>query len=216
MPPATTRRPPTSRRDEVLATAAELFVERGYHGTSIRDIADAAGVRPASLYSHFASKEQILVELVDRYLDALLPRLAEAAAEPGDGATRLTGLIEVTTEVSAAHRREFLILSDDWKHIVRTPELGALVRRRDQATATWRAVIADGVADGSLRPDLDTAAALLVIFATLTGVFDERYASIAGRRGKRVPRPDGSRVPFVTILLDGLRAPPEAPRRRRR
>src|SRR5687768_7651331 len=103
-----------SRRQEVLGVAAALFAERGYHGTSMRDIAEALSMRAPSLYKHVKSKDALLDEIVTIYLDALLPRLEATATGPGTGADRLASMIETTIDVGRAHLDEFLTLSNDW------------------------------------------------------------------------------------------------------
>src|SRR5512139_183064 len=56
-----------SRREELLAIAARLFAERGFKNTTVRDIADAAGILSGSLYHHFDSKEAMVDELLDTF-----------------------------------------------------------------------------------------------------------------------------------------------------
>src|SRR5438093_13682047 len=68
-----------ARREEVLETAASLFASSGLR-TSLKEIADAAGILPGSLYHHFESKEAIIVELVRRYQDDL-DRVAKEAVD---------------------------------------------------------------------------------------------------------------------------------------
>jgi AcrR family transcriptional regulator len=60
----TTRRPGASPRDEILDASAELFTTRGYGSTSTRSIAEAVGIRQASLYYHFKTKDEILCALL--------------------------------------------------------------------------------------------------------------------------------------------------------
>jgi AcrR family transcriptional regulator len=67
----------TDTRERILEVAARLFSERGFAGTSTRDIADALGVTKAALYYHFASKDAILGELVAQPLAAVRAVLAE-------------------------------------------------------------------------------------------------------------------------------------------
>src|SRR3990172_5935561 len=59
--------PATSTSDRVLEAAFDLFVSQGYHGTSMRQIAQAAGLKPASIYNHFASKEENFKQVLIRY-----------------------------------------------------------------------------------------------------------------------------------------------------
>src|SRR5919107_5698523 len=71
-----------SRRVLVLDAAARLFAERGYHGTSIRDIAGAAGMTPAAIYSHFASKAGLLVAVYEEGVGRIAAALDAALAVP--------------------------------------------------------------------------------------------------------------------------------------
>ncbi|MFL6024430.1 MAG: TetR/AcrR family transcriptional regulator, partial [Marmoricola sp.] len=63
-----------SRRDELLAIASGLFAERGFKNTTVRDIADAAGILSGSLYHHFDSKESMVDEILRGFLDTLFER----------------------------------------------------------------------------------------------------------------------------------------------
>jgi len=87
------RRPGKTARDEILDAAAELFTTQGYANTSTRRIADAVGIRQASLYHHFATKDDILDALLTGTVDQPL-RLATALIEQGgDAAPRLHLLV---------------------------------------------------------------------------------------------------------------------------
>ena len=66
--------PPVSRRDELLVLAATMFAERGLRATTVRDIADSAGILSGSLYHHFKSKEQMVEEVLRDFLDWLFDR----------------------------------------------------------------------------------------------------------------------------------------------
>lgn len=91
------RRPGRSARDEILDAAAELFTTIGYSGTSTRRIAEAVGMRQASLYHHFTAKEDILDALLAGTVDASLQLAAELRAEDGPAAPRLHTLVVADT-----------------------------------------------------------------------------------------------------------------------
>lgn len=91
------RRPGHSARDEILDAAAELFTTTGYAATSTRRIAESVGMRQASLYHHFAAKEDILEALLAGTVDASLQLAAELRAEDGPAAPRLHTLIVADT-----------------------------------------------------------------------------------------------------------------------
>jgi AcrR family transcriptional regulator len=87
------RRPGKNAREEILDAAAELFTNLGYTSTSTRRIADAVGMRQASLYHHFATKDDILDALLAGTVDDPLRLAAELLGEPGASAPRLHVLI---------------------------------------------------------------------------------------------------------------------------
>src|ERR1700755_1917850 len=87
------RRPGKNARGDILCAAAELFTSLGYASTSTRRIADAVGVRQASLYHHFATKDDILDALLAGTVDAPLRVAAELLDEYGTAAGRLHALV---------------------------------------------------------------------------------------------------------------------------
>ena len=70
-------------RDDVIDAAGRLFAERGYHGTSMRDLGKALGLHGSSLYSHVSSKEDLLVEVVQRGAELFQRSAAAASSAPG-------------------------------------------------------------------------------------------------------------------------------------
>ena len=87
------RRPGQTAREEILDAAAELFTTIGYAGTSTRRIADAVGIRQASLYHHFATKDDILDAVLGGTVDQPLALAGELVAERGPAAPRLHALV---------------------------------------------------------------------------------------------------------------------------
>ncbi len=87
------RRPGKTAREEILDAAAELFTTLGYANTSTRRIADAVGVRQASLYHHFATKDDILDALLAGTVDEPLRLAGELLEQDGPATTRLHALV---------------------------------------------------------------------------------------------------------------------------
>ena len=81
-------------REPVLRTSCDLFAERGYRGTSMKDIAEALGVRAPSLYNHVTSKQHILFAIMDTAMDRALGALEEA----------LAGVDDVSVRAAPGHR----------------------------------------------------------------------------------------------------------------
>lgn len=74
-----------ARREQILDVALEVFGRAGYHGASMNDVADAAGVTKPVLYQHFDSKRELYLALLDVVGERLLSAIAKAAAEASDG-----------------------------------------------------------------------------------------------------------------------------------
>ncbi|MFW0783880.1 helix-turn-helix domain-containing protein [Gordonia sp. CPCC 206044] len=91
-------------RDEILDAAAELFTRHGYTGTSTRMIADAVGMRQASLYHYFATKNDILAALLATTVDPSLERARELMAEDRSATQRLLDLARFDVSGLAAAR----------------------------------------------------------------------------------------------------------------
>ena len=168
----------SARREEVLAIAKGLIAEQGYADTSTRHIADACGMLPGSLYSHFRSKAQILDLIIGPFYEQLLAEQHAVIAGGGTGAEQLEAMIRRVMRLCAAHGPEIRILHYDWPHFARNEELTGLLAQSTQTLELWQVVLTTGVDDGTLRATLDTEAALRVITSSIHGVLDrQRYGS---------------------------------------
>jgi AcrR family transcriptional regulator len=98
------QRPGVTPREEILDAAAELFTSRGYAATSTRMIADAVGVRQASLYYHFASKEELLEELLEQTVRPSLAFAASLDVVASDADAKLFALAAYDTGVLCGGR----------------------------------------------------------------------------------------------------------------
>ena len=87
--------------ERILDAAEELFAERGYTGTTLRDVATRVGVRPPSLYNHFASKDALYAAVLERGIGPLVELLARSAAAPDDPATEPGQLVTQVMEILA-------------------------------------------------------------------------------------------------------------------
>jgi AcrR family transcriptional regulator len=88
--------PPTTRRDEIVAGAAELFARNGIAATTVRDIGEAVGMLSGSLYHYFTSKEEIVDAIISSYLDDLRLRYRDAIEDIDDPIEQLRALIHAS------------------------------------------------------------------------------------------------------------------------
>ena len=144
-----------SRRDELLRLAATMFADRGLRATTVRDIADSAGILSGSLYHHFKSKEQMVEEVLRDFLDWLFTRYDEIVAGAADPLERVSGLFMVSFEAIEHRHAQVVIYQDEAKRLNALPQFDFLNERNREQRKMWVEVLKQGVADGSFRPDLD-------------------------------------------------------------
>jgi len=93
----------TSRREQILAAAAELFAKHGFHGVGIDDIGAAVGISGPALYRHFRSKDAMLGEMLGSISTYLLDGGAELAEKAGDPQSVLAQLVEFHVDFALTH-----------------------------------------------------------------------------------------------------------------
>jgi AcrR family transcriptional regulator len=162
-----------TRRQAIEVVASDLFRERGYAATSIRDIARALSVQGASLYAHVTSKEDVLWAIVERAagrFEAAADR-AEHEAEarrPGDPAEALGALVRAHVEVLTADVDEAGVFVTEWRAL--GPERrAAILTRRDAYERRFRTRIAEGIAVGAFGLT-DRAVASSALLSAVNGV----------------------------------------------
>ena len=146
----------SGRREEILASAAELFGTKGVKATSVRDIADAVGMLSGSLYHHFPSKQSIVEEILVRYLEDLQKAYTAILAETRRPSDHLRGLIRSSLQVASKHPHASEIYQNDVSHS-RSPTYSAIRQASREVQRTWLGVIEAGVVSGDLRDDIEPA-----------------------------------------------------------
>ncbi|MGH9051142.1 MAG: TetR/AcrR family transcriptional regulator, partial [Acidimicrobiia bacterium] len=111
----------SARREEILAIAAELFAEKGFATTTVREIADTAGILSGSLYHHFDSKESMVDEILRTFLDEILARYRAAVAEGDDPAKILRELVRAAFSALGTHRAAVAVMINEFNLLVQYP-----------------------------------------------------------------------------------------------
>ncbi|MDL9936451.1 TetR family transcriptional regulator [Gordonia sp. ABSL1-1] len=152
MPP---RNAQSTRRDELLDTAGRMFAEQGLRSTTVRDIADAAGILSGSLYHHFDSKESMVDEILRGFLDDLFARYREIAAAGQPATQTLRELVIASFESIDAKRNAVAIYQDEAKRLAGQERFGYIGELNTEFRQLWQSVLQRGVDDGEFRADLD-------------------------------------------------------------
>lgn len=146
---------PASRRDELLQLAATMFAERGLKSTTVRDIADSAGILSGSLYHHFKSKEQMVEEVLKDFLGWLFERYQEIVGTESSPLDKIKGLFMASFEAIEYRHAQVVIYQDEAKRLSALPQFAFVDDRNREQRQMWLDLLHEGIADGSLRPDLD-------------------------------------------------------------
>lgn len=160
------------RREQLLAAAAHLFADRGFHAVGIDDIGAAAGISGPGVYRHFPSKAALLEALCDRAMTRMLEGARGIRAAHEDPHTALEALVDLHVAFAVEQRpligvwvRETRALSDEVRHSLR--------RRMRAYEQPWNAVL------GRLRDDLDDAEVAVVTSSTLAMLNGTAFTSPA-------------------------------------
>lgn len=188
---------PSSTEARIREVATRLFYERGYHATSMRDIAGAVGIKAGSLYNHFPGKQDILFRVCFDTVQALADGLAPRMAGVEDLEARLRAFVRWHVEFHAEHRHAARV-ADDQLQSLEPGNREQVIAIRDAYEAVLVGLLEEGETAGLWRMG-DRRVIGFGIGTMCTGV-DAWY------------RPDGSLTPerigeiYADFVVGGLRA----------
>jgi AcrR family transcriptional regulator len=146
----------SERRADVMQTAAELFAQKGFRATTVREIADAAGILSGSLYHHFDSKESIGDEILLSFInDVLADYRAAASSASGSPRDVIEQIVRSTSQTLSRHRAALAMLQNDWSYFSTQDRFGYLRKALGEIERTWIAQLERGKEAGVFRSDLD-------------------------------------------------------------
>jgi AcrR family transcriptional regulator len=135
-------------RERILSTATGMFVQRGYEGVAMREIAEACGITKAALYYHFDGKPDLLNAICVGYL-AEIAEVVEASAALGSGQPRLRWLVEQLFAAAPEHRAVMRLAMHEVGQLEPEQRAAFAVDYRDRFIAPLQAIIAEGTASGA-------------------------------------------------------------------
>lgn len=185
------------RREQIYDVASRLFSERGYHATSMRDLAGELGMQGGSLYAHISGKEDLLIEIVrgaSQQFDDSLFTLRELDL-PADQKLREAMFRHI--QVVADNMDSATVFFHEWKHLSEEP-YARVVAWRDTIDAFYRELVERGIQEGVFRADLDVRMTANLVLSAVNWTYTWY-------------RPGGTLTPrdiaeqFAGMLLSGLR-----------
>jgi len=167
-----------NRREDLLRVCARLFREKGFDGTSIRDISQAAGMHSGSPFYHFKTKQEMLVAVMEQGLTEGLRHLEAVAAFKLPPADKFKRLVRVHLETICGDGHDFIpVMLYDWRSL--TPaNRRRVIALKDRYDALWQKVTDDLQAQGIMGGDPQLAR--LFTFGVLN--WTARWYRAAGRK----------------------------------
>ena len=194
-----TAEPNATRRDELLAITAGLFAKKGFRNTTVRDIADAAGILSGSLYHHFDSKESMVDEILSTFQEELFGQYDEILASDADPRSKLEQAVLVSFEAIDKHHDEVAIFQNDAAYLLTFERFAYLADRNRQSREVWLTLLQGGIDAGVLRDDLD-------LELTYRFIRDTVWVAVSWYRpgGRRTHTEIAQQ--YLSILLEGIHA----------
>lgn len=137
-----------NRREQIYTTALNLFEERGYYGTGMGDIAKDIGMATSSLYNHYSSKQEILAEIMENSMEALLRQNARG----------LAGIVDPVDKIRACMREHVIFHAENQKAVqvsnkeldsLEEPSRSVVLQLRKDYAARWVQIVEEGVQQGA-------------------------------------------------------------------
>jgi len=185
-----------SMKEQIHRTASRLFRERGFHATSVRDIAEQVGLRGGSLYAHVEKKDDLLWDIVNEAADRFFAALRPISEADLDIMQKLRKAVLAHLEVVTSDLDAAAVYTVEWRHL--SPERReAITRRRDEYEGLFRDLVDEAIRQRFVSA-IDAPSAALFILSALNYVFTWY-------------RPDGRLSPeevgqmLADYIFDGLR-----------
>ena len=189
------------RRAGLLATAAEVFASQGYAATTIRQVADAAGILGGSLYYHFDSKEAMVDEILSTFLDEMWAAY-DRVLQSGLGARETLEAIVVESFRSIdRHRPAVVIYQNESRHLAASERFAYLRDSWRRFEELWTGLLERGVDEGVFRADLDLNLIYRFIRDTVW------VAANWYRPGGRLSAEDIAKQ-YLAMVLEGIQSEP--------
>jgi AcrR family transcriptional regulator len=188
--------PEIGMREQILSTAKHLFIQHGYHGLSMREIAEAVGVTKAALYYHFKDKEELFLAILDLYLNETSNAIDHILTEPGSSTGKIRMFVEYILGQPADQRAIIRLASQEMS------QLSLPVRKsfdevyHEKFVNKIKAMLRSGMENGEFRlmqPEVATWALLGIMYPYF-------YPAHTGN----TPLPAETIHEITTIYLNGI------------
>lgn len=201
--------PASERRAAILEIAAEIFAKKGFVATTVREIADAAGILSGSLYHHFDSKETMVDEIISGFINDMVSRYTTIVAEVDDPLEALRQLIRAAFDGIPPHRAAVTVAQNESHYLQQFERFAYLGEGYAQVERLWTAVLRKGVDRGVFKSDIDIK--LMYLFMRDAIWVTVRWYQPGGRYSMEQLADS-----YIELVVEGIRAGDRPPARRAR
>jgi AcrR family transcriptional regulator len=186
----------TGSRAAILEAAQQLFMRDGFHGISMRQIAEVVGVTKAALYYHFQDKEDLFVAIVEQYLLAMSAMIDEVTTSGGSARQQISELVRRILSQPPEQRSIIRLASQELSNVSPQNRARFLAMYHDQFIGRISALLAGGMDNGELRA-VDPAVATWSLLGMMYPYFHPSPPSQAGPSGALIEQ-------LLQIYFDGM------------
>lgn len=184
-----------TKKQQIMEAAAQLFRDKGYSATSMRDLAQAVHLQASSLYNHISSKQEILCEICFSNAQRFNAGIIAVEEKYSSAKDRVQALIHLHLDVATQDFTSITAFNDEWRHLDE-PELSKFRQMRKEYEGRFLAILEDGMTNGEFRR-MDTTVTLYTILSSLRWVYDWY------KPGKKLSAEDVEQT-IIQLILQGL------------
>jgi len=155
------------KRERLIAAAIRVFVEKGFHNATVRDIGRAADMTQGTIYNYVRSKDDILYLVCDRIVSEYQEQTRKALEANAEPAARIRSAVRAVCEVMYLHQQEILLIYQD-SHLLEPRSLKVILARVEEFIGMFESIVSQALRDRpGQKPDLRLAAHILTFLPVM-------------------------------------------------
>jgi AcrR family transcriptional regulator len=159
----------TTRKKQIITTAAQLFKQRGYSAVTMRDLAAALHIKAASLYNHISGKQEILEHLILEVARKFTSGMHAVRNDSGSAFAKAEKLIALHIEIAVENTDALAVLNTDWMHL-EGAAYEEYIASRKQYELDFKKILQDGIDHGEFK-NLSVETILFNLLSTLRSIY---------------------------------------------
>jgi len=159
---------PETRKEEIVRTAEMLFKQKGYSAVTMRDIAQAMGIKAASLYNHIQSKQEILSNIIITIGEQFTKGMAQIVSADITSIEKLERIIALHVQITIENPSKMATMNNDWMHLEEQIEYYLTLRKNYEES--FRQILKQGIENGELK-NVNSEIILFSILSTLRSLY---------------------------------------------